>query len=118
MEQARTNTFALPILRRADRVIVLTVEGGTTPGPTGEQAAVQLARNGIKASALTVKPEGRATGEVILHQAALLGCDLLVKGAYTRSNPSHSGQCDAPRVHGPLRCIHQRNLHNLGIPAF
>jgi len=84
-EQARTNTFALPILRRADRVIVLTVEGGTTPGSTGEQAAVQLVRNGIKASAFTVKPEGRATGEVILRQAASLGCDLLVKGAYTQS---------------------------------
>jgi nucleotide-binding universal stress UspA family protein len=85
VEQARTNTFALPILRRADRVIVLTVEGGTIPGSTGEQAVVQLVRNGIKASALTVKPEGRAIGEVILRQAASLGCDLLVKGAYTQS---------------------------------
>ena len=85
IEQARTNSFALPLLRMADQVIVLTVEGGMTPGPTGEEAAGQLRRNDVKASALTVKPEGRTTGETILRQTALLGCDLLVKGAYTQS---------------------------------
>jgi nucleotide-binding universal stress UspA family protein len=68
----------------ADQVIVLTVEGGMTPGPTGEEAAGHLRRNGVKASALTAKPEGRTTGEVILRQTGLLGCDLLVKGAYTQ----------------------------------
>src|SRR5437016_14415390 len=37
-EQARATAFAMPILKRASRVIVLTVEGGAAvPGPTGEQ---------------------------------------------------------------------------------
>src|SRR5205823_11819589 len=37
-EQARTTAFAMPILKRASRVVVLTVEGGAAvPGPTGEQ---------------------------------------------------------------------------------
>ena len=34
---------------------------------------------------ITVAPEGRSTGEVILANAASLGCDLLIKGAYTQS---------------------------------
>jgi hypothetical protein len=34
-EQARTIAFAMPLLRRASRVVVLTVEGGAAvPGPT------------------------------------------------------------------------------------
>jgi nucleotide-binding universal stress UspA family protein len=84
-EQAHTNAFALPLLKMADEVTVLAVEGGMTPGPSVEQAAQHLRRNGVKAEALTVKPGTRSTGEVILDQAAALGCDLLVKGAFTQS---------------------------------
>jgi nucleotide-binding universal stress UspA family protein len=84
-EQARTNAFAVPLLRLAEQVTVLTVEGGTTPGPSGEEAALHLHRNGVKATALTVKPGTRSTGEAILDHATKLGCDLLVKGAYTQS---------------------------------
>ena len=84
-EQARTNAFALPLLRLAEQVTVLTVEGGTTPGPSGADAALHLRRNGVKARALTAKPQGQSTGEVILEHVRTLGCDLLVKGAYTQS---------------------------------
>ncbi|MEJ2376159.1 MAG: universal stress protein [Pseudolabrys sp.] len=84
-EQARTNAYALPLLRQAEKVTVLTVEGGTTPGPSAEDAARHLRRNGIKAAALTVKPGTRTSGEAILEHAASLGCDLLVKSAYTHS---------------------------------
>ncbi len=84
-EQAHTNSFALPLLQRADQVTVLMVEGGTESGPSAEEAARHLRRNGVKAAALTVAPGGRATGEVILEQAAARGCDLLVKCAYTQS---------------------------------
>jgi nucleotide-binding universal stress UspA family protein len=84
-QQARTNSFAMPLLRMAEKVTVLTVEGGTTPGPLGDDAAHQLRRNGVKATALTVKPGMRSTGEAILEHAASLGCDLLVKSAYTQS---------------------------------
>lgn len=84
-EQAHTNAFALPLLKLAEEVTVLAVEGGMTPGPSVEQAAQHLRRNGVKAEALTAKPGARSTGEVILDQAAALGCDLLVKGAFTQS---------------------------------
>jgi nucleotide-binding universal stress UspA family protein len=84
-EQARTNAFALPLLRGADVVTVLTVEGGMTPGPTGDEVALHLVRNGAPATAVTVAPAGRTTGEAILDHAQLLGCDLIVKGAYAQS---------------------------------
>ena len=88
-EQANTNAFALPLLRLAERVTVFEVEGGTTPGPSAEEAAVHLRRNGVKAKALMVKPgprrTGEATGEATLDYAKKEGCDLLVKGAYTQS---------------------------------
>lgn len=88
-EQANTTAFALPLLRLAERVTVYEVEGGTTPGPSAEEAAMHLRRNGVKARALTVKrgarTTGEQTGEATLEYAAKEGCDLLVKGAYTQS---------------------------------
>ena len=81
--------FALPLLQRAEKVTVLTVEGGATTGPSGEEAALHLRRNGVKAEALTLKRSermsGEAIGEITLDQAASLGCDLIVKSAYTQS---------------------------------
>jgi len=84
-EQARTNAFAMPLLRGADEVTVLTVEGGTTPGPTGDEVALHLVRHGVPASAVTIAPNGRTTGEAILDHAQALGSDLIVKGAYAQS---------------------------------
>src|SRR6266851_5737095 len=85
-EQARVTAFAMPILKRASRVVVLTVEGGAAvPGPTGEQLCRYLQLNEVPAKPLTVSLDGRLTGEVILAHAKALGCDLLIKGAYTQS---------------------------------
>jgi nucleotide-binding universal stress UspA family protein len=85
-EQARTTAFAMPLLRRAQKVTVLTVEGATVPGPTGAQMARSLKLNGIPSEAITLKAErGRNAGDVILTRARELGCDLLIKGAYTQS---------------------------------
>ena len=71
--------------RGAEQVTVLTVEGGTTPGPAGEEGALHLIRNGVPATAVTVAPGPRTTGEAILDYAKSRGCDLLVKGAYAQS---------------------------------
>jgi nucleotide-binding universal stress UspA family protein len=85
-EQARVTAFAMPILKRASRVIVLTVEGGAAvPGPTGQQLCRYLQFNEVPAKPLTVGLDGRLTGEAILAHASALGCDLLIKGAYTQS---------------------------------
>jgi nucleotide-binding universal stress UspA family protein len=84
-EQTRTTAFALPLLRMAETVTLLSVEGGMTPGPTGDEFAHYLRLNGIAVAAVTVGLGKRTTGEVILDYAKAHGCDLLVKGAYTQS---------------------------------
>ncbi len=84
-EQTRTTAFALPLLREAKQVTVLSVEGGMTPGPTGEEFAHYLRMNAVAATAVTEAPGPRTTGETILDHARTHGCDLLVKGAYTQS---------------------------------
>jgi nucleotide-binding universal stress UspA family protein len=85
-EQARAIALAMPLLQKADRVTVLTVIGGTgVLGPSAEQLIRSLQRNGIAAEPMRVKLDGRNTGEAILATAQSLGCDLLIKGAYTQS---------------------------------
>jgi nucleotide-binding universal stress UspA family protein len=85
-EQARATALAMPLLQRADRVAVLTVIGGTeVSGPSAEQLVRYLRRNGVIAELKRAELEGRSTGETILATAQSLGCDLLIKGAYTQS---------------------------------
>jgi nucleotide-binding universal stress UspA family protein len=85
-EQARATAFAMPLLKRASRVVVLTVEGGAAvPGPTGQELCRYLQLSGVPARSLTVSLDGRLTGEAVLAHANALCCDLLIKGAYTQS---------------------------------
>ena len=84
-EQARTTAFAMPLLRRAERITILTVEGSTVAGPSGVQLARSLTMNGIAAEPITIAPGKVSAGETILRKAEELGCDLIVKGAYTQS---------------------------------
>jgi nucleotide-binding universal stress UspA family protein len=85
-EQARAIALAMPLLQKADRITVLTVIGGTgVAGPSAEQLIRYLRRNGIVAEAKRVELDSRSTGEAILATAQSLGCDLLIKGAYTQS---------------------------------
>lgn len=84
-ETARTIGLAMPLLRQADTVQVLTVEGGTVPGPAGEQVAAHLARYGVATGAETVDRGGLTVGEKILDYATDFDCDLLLKGAFTHS---------------------------------
>jgi nucleotide-binding universal stress UspA family protein len=84
-ETARTISFAMPLLIKADRVTVLTVRDATVPGPTGEQIARTLRINGVPAHPLTLDSDGLVPGEVVLFHAREVGGDLLIKGAYTHS---------------------------------
>jgi nucleotide-binding universal stress UspA family protein len=84
-EQARATAFAMPLLRLAERVTILTVEGATVAGPSGVELARSLKANGIEAEPVTMAPGKTSAGETILAKAEQLGCDLIVKGAYTQS---------------------------------
>lgn len=85
-EQARANAFAMPLLHLADRVTVLTIVGGQeVPGPSADDILSQLQQNGIAAGSRRIKLGDRDTGEAVLDAARAEGCDLLVKGAFTRN---------------------------------
>lgn len=83
-ETARCVALAMPILKQAKKVYVLTIENFMVEGPTGEECAEMLAVGGIDVEAVT-KPAGRSPGESVLEQSAALGADLLIKGAFTQS---------------------------------
>ncbi|NKC12298.1 MAG: universal stress protein [Gammaproteobacteria bacterium] len=84
-ETARTVSHGARILRNAEQVTVLTVEGGTVPGPSGEELAANLRRNGVCATAKTAVMDSRTVGEAILAETEALGADMLFKGAYTHT---------------------------------
>jgi nucleotide-binding universal stress UspA family protein len=84
-ETARAILFAMPILQKAKRVMLLAVEGAISPGPSVKDAVAHLEANGVAASEKTVTGQSKRPGEAILAEAAALGADLLVKGAYTQS---------------------------------
>jgi nucleotide-binding universal stress UspA family protein len=85
-EQARAIALGMSLLRKANRVTVLTVIGGTgVQGPSAEQIVHYLRRNGIAAEPMEVSVDRKNTGQAILGAAQTLSCDLLIKGAYTQS---------------------------------
>ena len=88
-EAARAAADALPILRQARKVIVLTVDAHPASGADdrdpGVDAAAWLASHGVKATVQReVAPESDV-GQKILSCAADIGADLIVLGAYGRS---------------------------------
>ena len=85
IEVCRAISMAMPILCKAKRVMLLTVEGSIVPGPTANDALGHLEAHGIAATEKTVGGHGRRPGEVILAEARAQGADLLIKGAYTQS---------------------------------
>jgi hypothetical protein len=84
-EQARATSAAMPVLKMAKSVTIVTIEGLTVPGPTGAQCRDWLAANGIQSREYAMGNGGRKPGEVLITEAQKLGADLIVKGAYTQS---------------------------------
>ncbi|MFL9965487.1 universal stress protein [Paraburkholderia sediminicola] len=83
-ESARAATDALPLIRRASFVTVMTVQRHPHDGePAGFNVAAWLARHGIEASfTATPKLSGVDTGVMLLNMLADRHIDLLVMGAY------------------------------------
>ncbi|MBI3445197.1 MAG: universal stress protein [Magnetospirillum sp.] len=87
-EAARAVGWAMPFLREAKSVTILTVaeagHGGDIPTPAGE-LATYLAWNGVTATTTILQASASHAGEELLRQAVKSGADLLVMGAYTHS---------------------------------
>ena len=84
-ETARTVAFSMPFLLKASKVTVISMLGFGVAGPSTADVARQLQRNGIPATWKDYQTRDRRAGPAFLEEAATLGADLLVKGAYTQS---------------------------------
>ncbi len=84
-ETARAIAAAMPLIRRAQHVVVQVVEGVGVSGPSGAEVARHLELNGIASEVVTVQRGARSPGAAILEEALAAGSDLVVKGAYTQS---------------------------------
>jgi nucleotide-binding universal stress UspA family protein len=86
-EAARALDGALPVLRWADRIVVLdgsraTPETRRAPAP---DLAPWLSRRGLKPEVRRFEHDGAAAGPAILEAARELGADLIVMGAWGHS---------------------------------
>jgi nucleotide-binding universal stress UspA family protein len=85
-EAARALNDALPLLKRAQQVVVLSVDPRQGERRTpGADIALHLARHGVKAEASTAYGDDLSVGDVILSRSADLGVDMIVMGAYGHS---------------------------------
>lgn len=84
-ETARTIAAAYPLLQDAEQITVLTVEGGMVQGPSGEEIAAHLRRRGLACTAVHRRPQSLSVGDTMVAEAATMGGDLLIKGAFTNS---------------------------------
>lgn len=84
-ESSRAVFAALPILKKANNVTILTVEKVITDGPSGEQVSELLASHGIDAKPVTISGDEKKIGDAILDFSKSVDADLIIKGAYTQS---------------------------------
>jgi nucleotide-binding universal stress UspA family protein len=84
-ECARAIGGAMPLIVRADSVVVITAESDRTSASMAPELAKYLAWQGVSAIAEAVVPGGRSIGEALLQACRDDAVDLLVMGAYTNS---------------------------------
>jgi len=88
-EAARAVFDALPILKRAQRVSILSVNPPRSGDEDGEilgtEVAAALARHGVTAEVVQDFASDISVGDELLSRVSDLSCDLIVMGAYGRS---------------------------------
>jgi nucleotide-binding universal stress UspA family protein len=88
-EAVRATSGALPLLKRAKRVIVATIDAtpsaaGHSPAP-GREIAAHLACHGVRVEVHNIDGLGRTHGLALLDEAVAAAADLLVLGGYGHS---------------------------------
>lgn len=84
-ETARLVSQAMELLRRAREVQVIEIEDWFVDGPVGADLCDYLTANGVAARLHSTGKARAEFGYQILHEAQVVGADLLLKGAYTQS---------------------------------
>jgi nucleotide-binding universal stress UspA family protein len=85
-DAARALSVAMPLLRLARRVIIVTVREGQNPEPGAvEDLAEQLAWHGLSPELQVLPRDGQSTVEVLFSRAQQLRADLMIMGGYGHS---------------------------------
>ncbi len=84
-ETARAVSLAMPLMKGAEAIEVISIEGAMVQGPTGAELATALRRHDLPVTARHCESGGKSTGQAMVDQATKSGADLIVKGAYTQS---------------------------------
>lgn len=77
---------ALPLLKKAKQVVVVTSEKYLSKKPTQVDLARYLARHKIEVECLAFAHKSRKTGAQLLEVASELNADLIVSGAFSHQN--------------------------------
>ena len=86
IQVARAIGFAMPLLRRAQQVQILTADESKHAEASSDSGLVRhLGWHGVRATVHRFHPATRSTGEGLLNQAYAGNADLLVMGAFTQS---------------------------------
>ena len=99
-EATRALADAMPLLRRAEHVTVLSADPpGAAHRDAGADIALHLARHGVNVRTSPTYSGDLTVGDALLNRAADLGADLLVMGGYghSRTREAIFGGGHAPR---------------------
>ena len=86
-ETARAISLATPLMKKAQKITIVSIEGARVPGPSSDQIAQNLQRHGLNVEVddITEKQTPTSAGKIILDKAKESNADLLIKGGYTQS---------------------------------
>lgn len=84
-ETARAIAMSSSLLRSAEEVHVIEVEGGMVSGPKASQVACALKAGGVKAVSQSLQPGEGSVADAIMSYAGNVNADMIIKGAYTHS---------------------------------
>ncbi|MGB1547205.1 MAG: universal stress protein, partial [Alphaproteobacteria bacterium] len=84
-ESGRAVGYALPFLKDAEQVTILTIDPPDHDYVPGAEIAARLSRHGVNVETRSNLADDRNNGEIICQAALDLDCDLIVMGAYGRS---------------------------------
>jgi len=85
VEGARAVAAALPLLRKAEKVHVITADTSSTDSPVGDELGKYLSWHGIESNAVFFSPAGHSVGEALLLETEKLEADMMIMGGYSHS---------------------------------
>ena len=85
MESARALTASLMFLRAAKQVTIMEPQTDVELFPAASDLQDYFQQHDVKADVTTVNARNKNQGQLAIDECRRLGCDLIIKGAYTQS---------------------------------